>query len=325
MKVRHKFKEENMSFRVFDAHEDIWTHIAQKNEKGETNIFDKYHLESHKAGNVQGGIFVIWIDGAYAKRPLDRLHMILKALKEESSKAQNFVIAKDKAQYDAALGAGKIGVIFGLEGLSYIENDLSVLEMLYENGARHASFTWNEENALATGARGSVDRGLTQLGARAVKFMEANKMLLDVSHLNDKSFWDIMKIKSTPIMASHSNARALCNHPRNLTDDQLKAIRDIGGVVGINAYPGFVGAHKSFEDLVDQTVYLVEKIGIDHVGCGFDFCDYLKSEGTAEVIEDFSSHSDVPNLFSVLKSKGFKDDALQKIAHENFERLLNQL
>lgn len=312
-----------MSFRVFDAHEDIMTHIAQKSALGEKEIFDNYHSKSHRAGNVQGGIFVIWIDAPYYDRPLERLEMILKAL--DTASESGFAIAKSKMDYDLILKGDKVGAIFGLEGLSYIEKDLRLLERLYEKGARHAGFTWNEENALATGARGTIGRGLTPLGKEAVKFMESKSMILDVSHLNDASFWDVMKLKTTPLIASHSNARALWNHPRNLTDEQLLAIRDIGGVVGINAYPGFVGKSHSFEDLVNQTVYLVEKMGIDHVGCGFDFCDYLKDEELAEVIDGFSDHSHVPKLFKALSDRGYSEDALEKIAHGNFERILSTL
>ena len=127
------------------------------------------------------------------------------------------------------------------------------------------------------------------------------------------------------MMASHSNARALCDHPRNLTDDQLKLIRDLGGVVGINSYPGFVSDKGDLASLVNHTEYLVEKIGIDHVGCGFDFCDYLKEDGVGDVLKNLEDTSKVPNLFSILREKGYEHDALEKIAHKNFERLLEIL
>jgi membrane dipeptidase len=312
-----------MKLAVFDAHEDIWTHVAQCREMGEKHVFKNHHLENHLAGNIRGGIFVIWIDNPYFDKPLERVRMIADALKAEMAENGSILqIATNKAVYDAAIAEQKIAAVFGLEGLSYIENDLTLLESLYDMGARHASLTWNEENALATGARGSADRGLTALGREAVKYMEDKGMLVDVSHLNEKSFWDLMHIKTTPMIASHSNARALCDHPRNLTDEQLLAIRDIGGVVGLNAYPGFVGDSKSFEDFVNQAVYLVEKIGVDHVGCGFDFCDYLKGSGEPDVIAGFEDHTRVPHFFEALHKRGYAIDALEKIAHGNFERLL---
>ncbi|MDK2866629.1 MAG: rane dipeptidase [Clostridiales bacterium] len=315
-----------MNIPVFDAHEDIWTHVAQCRELGERSVFENHHLANHKAGNIRGGIFVIWIDNQYFDKPLERVKMIAEAVKAETEDSKSILkVATSRAIYDAAAAEGKIAAVFGLEGLSYIENDLSLLDSLYDMGARHASLTWNEENALATGAKGSADRGLTSFGRQAVKHMEAKGMLVDVSHLNEKSFWDLMRIKTTPMMASHSNARALCDHPRNLTDEQLMAIRDIGGVVGLNAYPGFVGDAQSFDDFVNQAIYLVEKIGIDHVGCGFDFCDYLKGGDLSDVIPGFEDHTKVPHFFEVLKQKGYAQEALEKIAHGNFERLLMQM
>jgi membrane dipeptidase len=294
--------------------------------KGESDIFRKYHLADHLKGHVRGGIFVIWIESSHAVAPQKRLEAIVECVKEEMRVSNDILtVAHNAKEYHQAIENGKIGVIYGLEGLSYIESDLGLLEWLYEQGARHASLTWNEENALATGAKGTSTRGLTTLGKEAVKKMEKLKMLLDVSHLNEKTFWDVAKIQTLPMMASHSNARALCDHPRNLTDDQLKLIRDLGGVVGINSYPGFVSDKGDLASLVNHTEYLVEKIGIDHVGCGFDFCDYLKEDGVGDVLKNLEDTSKVPNLFSILREKGYEHDALEKIAHKNFERLLEIL
>jgi len=314
-----------MTMRVFDAHEDIWTHVAQKMAKGEKDVFRKYHLEHHLKGNVRGGIFVIWIESEYANSPRQRLEEIVKCVKEEMRASNDIItVAHNAKEYHEAIAKGKMGVIYGLEGLSYIEKDLSMLDWLYAQGARHASFTWNEENALATGAKGTPTRGLTALGKEAVRKMETLRMLLDVSHLNETTFWDIAKIQTRPMMASHSNARALCDHPRNLTDDQLKLIRDLGGVVGLNSYPGFVSEKGDLASLVDHAIYLVEKIGIDHVGCGFDFCDYLKDDD-GDVLKNLEDSSKAPNFFKMLSEKGYPKDALEKIAHKNFERLLELL
>lgn len=317
--------------RVFDAHEDIWTHVAQCRLRGEQDVFRKHHLENHKKGNVQGGIFVIWIDPPFTSDPLFRLRTIMRESKLEIESAKDILqIVKSYEDYESALSSGKIGAVIGLEGLSYVSKDLSVLDEVYEFGARHASLTWNEENDLATGVSGSMDRGLTALGISAVKRLETLKMIVDVSHANEKTFWDVMKIQTRPIIASHSNASALRNHPRNLTDAQLMAIKETGGVVGINSYHDFVGEKRTLEGLVDQVVYLVEKIGIDHVGCGFDFCDYLVWETEENRLTDTSikklsgleDTSKVPKLFEILSDRGYNQNALEKIAHLNFERLL---
>lgn len=314
--------------RVFDAHEDIWTHIAQKRLAGERDVFRKYHLNNHKIGQVRGGIFVIWIDPPFTEAPMARLETIVREMKNELVECGDILqIVKSYEDYEKALEKGLIGGLIGLEGLSYITDSLKPLEDLYEIGARHASLTWNEENALATGVRGNSDRGLTSLGRAAVKKMETLKMIVDVSHANERTFWDIAGICTRPIIASHSNARAMWDHPRNLTDAQLKAIMETGGVVGINSYPAFVGKGRNLEDLVNQVDYLVAKIGVDHVGCGFDFCDYLDWEredkgSSMDVLEGLEGTVKVPTLFSGLKAIGYSDEALSKIAHGNFERLL---
>ena len=156
-----------------------------------------------------------------------------------------------------------------------------MIDEYYEYGARHASLTWNEENKLATGVRGDSNRGLTQIGKKAVKKMQDKGMIVDVSHLNDKSFFDVIDITSSPIIASHSNSRALCNSMRNLTDEQLKAIRDVNGVIGFNSYKGFIDENKEKQNInrgIDHIKYIADKIGIDHIGIGFDYNEYFEDE-----------------------------------------------
>ncbi|GAU77809.1 dipeptidase [Fusibacter sp. 3D3] len=320
--------------RVFDAHEDIWTHVAQKRLIGETDVFKTYHLENHMKGNVKSGIFVIWIDPPFTENPMERLKVIVREMKAEIKESREILqIVKSYEDYESALKRDVIGAVIGLEGLSYITDSLSPLDELYAIGARHASLTWNEENALATGVRGSAERGLTALGRQAIKKMENLKMIVDVSHANERTFWDIMSKCSRPIIASHSNAKAMWDHPRNLTDPQLKAIKETGGVVGVNSYPAFVSQDRNLEGLANQVDYLVNKIGIDHVGCGFDFCDYLDWEkedktpnvASFDVLSGLESTIKVPTLFSKLRSMGYSEQALTQIAHGNFERLLKGL
>lgn len=320
--------------RVFDAHEDIWTHVAQKRLAGETHVFETYHLENHLKGNVKSGIFVIWIDPPFTENPMERLKVIVREMKAEIKESSEILqIVKSYEDYELALERDVIGAVIGLEGLSYMNESLSLLDELYAIGARHASLTWNEENALATGIKGSESRGLTPLGKQVIKKMENLKMIVDVSHANERTFWDIMSKCSRPVIASHSNAKAFWEHPRNLTDPQLKAIKETGGVVGVNSYPAFVSKDRSLEGLANQVDYLVSKIGIEHVGCGFDFCDYLdweKEDKTSnmpslDVLSGLEGTIKVPSLFSELKSRGYSDLALAQIAHGNFERLLKEL
>ena len=218
---------------IFDAHCDIWTHVARKRLEGERDIMRNYHLNKFKESDINGGIFVVWVDPPYDKNPKYRTTQILSKIKEEIKDCDDIVhIVKKSEDFDIAKKSNKIAILIGMEGLQAIEDNIDDIEKLYSFGVRHASLTWNEENKLATGAKGNIDRGLTEDGAKLIKKMEELGMILDVSHTNEKTFWDICKVATKPFIASHSNCRSLCDVPRNLTDDQLKEIAIRNGVVG---------------------------------------------------------------------------------------------
>ena len=202
-----------------------------------------------------------------------------------------------------------------------------MIDEYYEYGARHASLTWNEENKLATGVRGDSNRGLTQIGKKAVKKMQDKGMIVDVSHLNDKSFFDVIDITSSPIIASHSNSRALCNSMRNLTDEQLKAIRDVNGVIGFNSYKGFIDENKEKHNInrgIDHIKYIADKIGIDHIGIGFDYNEYFEDED-APYIKGLENASKSYDIIIKLKEAGFNDDEIEKIEYKNFHRIIKEI
>ena len=208
--------------KIFDGHSDIWTDVTQRTLKGENNILKKYHLDKLRKGQIEGSIFVIWKD------PYARSMQFVDSIKKELEYCKDSVlIVRSYENIEKALAENKFYILIGLEGLSSIGENLDLIDFFYDFGARHASLTWNEENALATGTRGNADRGLTELGKKAVKKINQKNMLMDVSHLNDKSFWDVVNVTDKPIIASHSNCRALCDVSRNLTDDQLSKIAEV--------------------------------------------------------------------------------------------------
>ena len=151
-------------------------------------------------------------------------------------------VVRTAKEAERARADGKMYAFLAVEGMAAIGEDLSGIDRYHDFGARIGMLTWNEENLLATGVRGDPQKGLSLLGWRAVRRMRELGMVVDVSHLNDGGFWDVMKLARGPVIASHSNCRALCDVRRNLTDDQLRAIRDTGGVVGLNVHHAFVHA-----------------------------------------------------------------------------------
>lgn len=320
---------------IFDGHGDIWTDVTVKREAGEEDIFKKFHLERYKKGEVNGGIFVIWIDPPNDENPEKRALEIIKNMSVEITNNKDiFTIIKKHEDMVKTVDNNKMPILIGCEGLSYIGTNIDYINTLYLLGVRHASLTWNEENDLATGVRGNPERGLTTDGGKAIKRLEELGIIVDVSHANDKTFWDIYNIATKPFIASHSNCRSLCKVSRNLTDKQLLAIKEKGGLVGLNAFPEFIAddpKDRDLEHLVGHLDHIVELIGIDYVGLGFDFCDYL----TGETLNSFTDGdaftmglediTKVPKLIQLLEKKGYSSEDIDKIKYKNFSRIIKEI
>lgn len=316
---------------IFDGHSDILTDLTIRYAKGDKDPFNNIHKESLKRGGVHGGICVIWPEPPHCDMPYHRSKEILSSLSKEIDKG-NITLARNYDEFMKTWGK-KFTIFLGAEGLSSIENNLEFLDELHENGLRISSLTWNESNGLATGVSGDKGRGLTPLGANTVKRLEALNILLDVSHLNEKSFWDIAKIVTKPIIASHSNLRRLSDHPRNLTDDQVRFITQTGGLIGINAYKDFVSVSSRDQNVDGYVRHIVETanlVGIEHVAIGFDFFNYLEGD----TIEDFASESphlkgmeDVSKAMIVveaMKGYGFTQENIDLVCHKNFFRVIKE-
>lgn len=317
--------------KIFDGHADIWYDVAQKRKLGEEGIVKKYHLDRLKAGKIIGGIFVAYlehIDGQDDEKEM--FHLINSAIHEIKTNPEIFNIIKKRGDFNKGIVEEKLNVIMGIEGLRAIGKNLDWLDTFYELGFRHASLTWNEENDLATGIKGDKNRGLTDVGIEAIKKMENLGMIIDVSHANEKTFWDIYNNSKKTIIASHSNAKSLCKHDRNLTDEQIKAIAERDGVIGINAYKGFVAidpARQNLQRFVDHIEYIISLVGIKHVALGFDFCEYLYPNKKEEEINPLGleNASKVSNVIEELYKRGYNENEIRKITFENFMRISEKL
>ncbi len=313
---------------LFDIHGDIWTDVTAKHDLGIKNVIRDYHLDRFKTGKMAGGIFVVWADPPHDKTPRNRLLQSIKAMSMEINENKDiFKIIYNSDDFNNCVNENKLAVLIGLEGLSAIQDDIEELYVLYQLGFRHVSLTWNEQNKLATGVKGDPNSGLTAMGIDAIKIIENLGMILDVSHLNDKSFWDLYKASQKPFIASHSNSRALCNTPRNLTDDQIKAIGERGGLIGINAFNEFIHEDTSksnLDYLIKHMEHIIKLIGIDKVAVGFDFFEYLNEDAKSFTnekyvgltgLEDISKSN---NLILKLKDLGYSKEDIDKISFKNF-------
>lgn len=314
---------------IFDSHADILTDIFNCRKTGMKNVFKNRHLKNFKDGKVNAGIFVIWIDPYNVTDTREELIQTLKHVScEILENKELFKVIKNKEDYNVDVNREQVQMIMGVEGLKCIEEDVELLELLHRYGIRHASLTWNETNKFATGVDGEPNRGLTEQGKYAIKKLESLNMIVDVSHANEKTFWDIMKIAKKPVIASHSNCKSICDHKRNLTDQQIKAIANNNGFIGINIHKNFVGQDKrsqNIDTLIDHIDHIVNLIGIKYVGFGFDFCEYLDDYGENTNIEGLENVSKVQNIINKLKSRGYNDKQIEQISYRNFNNIINKL
>jgi len=261
---------------------------------------------------------------AYAQRvALDELG-ILHRLQRDSSGQLRVVRTIDELR--ACVRDGVLAAIIHFEGAEPIDPGLDALEFFYAAGLRSLGPVWSRRNDFGEGVpylfphSPDTGPGLTDLGKELVRACNRLGVVVDVSHINERGFWDIAALTDAPMVATHSNAHALTPSPRNLTDRQLDAIKDSGGIVGVNFYVGFArpdGGNQTDTPLsciVDHFVYLTERMGVDHVGFGGDL------DG-ARIPDEIHDVAGLPRLVAALSAAGFDDAALRKLTHENWLRV----
>ena len=322
---------------IFDGHSDVLVDITARRLKGEKDVFKNIHLPKLQKGGINALVAAVWIEPKYDDDPAGRMYQLLENGFADFCQLDNVVFpVKNGKELRAAVDNGKIGIILGMEGLSGLEKNPEGMYMLYNMGVRHASLTWNEANYFATGVRApQLENGVTAEGKKVIRIMEELGIMIDVSHANEKTFWDVLNMATGPIIATHSNAYNLCPVPRNLKDEQIKAIADSNGLIGINAWPEFIDkTEPDVEKLINHIDYLVEKAGIDRVAFGFDFVDFLEEDAvTASSTQDdgpkmtkgLHRAEDVPNLVAGLKNRCYKKEDLEKLCFLNMESLFNRV
>ncbi len=208
-----------------------------------------------------------------------------------------------------------------IEGCEALEGNIDNLYSLYDEGIRLATLTWNYKNCVATGVgESNLGGGLTDFGKEAVKEMERLGIIVDVSHLSDEGFYDVEKHTEKPFIASHSNSRAVCNHPRNLTDDQLKIIGERGGMAGLNMCVDFLSDRGETDrsDILRHAEHMLNVCGENSVCLGCDF------DGIFTTPKDMENVSKIDGLLELMENE-FGKDITYKIAVGNFMRIMELL
>jgi len=230
-------------------------------------------------------------------------------------------------ELESCLARGTFAMLLHFEGAEPLDPDGRALETFYAAGVRSVGLTHSRRNRYATGvpfkfpSSPDTGPGLTDLGRALVRQLNARRVTIDLSHINEQGFWDVAKLSQAPLVCTHSNAHALSASARNLTDRQMDAIKDSGGIAGLNFHVGFLredGGHSAetpIARMVDHVEYMAERMGIDHVALGSDF------DG-ATMPAELKDAAGLPRLMSALRARGHTDADLVKIAHGNWVRVL---
>ncbi len=294
-----------MEYSVFDAHCDTLCKMADSGEAFYANGCEvSAELMSRYRSYTQ--VMACFISPKYHRSAIKRTMTLINTYRRA---------VENRAE-------DNIKTVLSIEGGEGIKT-IADLELYYGLGVRMAALTWNKSNHIAGGAHErSRSRGLTEFGGAVVRRMNELGMYIDVSHLNDRSFYDIADISAAPLIASHSNSRAICHHVRNLTDDMFKKIMASGGCAGINLYPVFLTNTRRavIDDAVRHIEHFMSLGGENHVGIGADF------DGTDGCLPDgIRGCGDLYKLFDRLAQLNYTEKQIEKISHANFERLFGNM
>jgi membrane dipeptidase len=314
-----------------DAHSDLLMELVFF--RGEARPFASRWLPPLQEGGVGLQVCALFSDAPdlpelALRRALEGVAQFDRAVAETESA----VAVRTRTDLADALRPGRLGLMLSLEGMEPLGYDPGLIDVFCSLGVRMASLTWNRRNPFADGTAESPLGGLSAIGRSLVDRMAELPIAFDLAHANEGTFAEVLeRTGDRPVLVSHGLCRALVDIPRNLADDQLRALAERDGVVGLMALPFVV--HESqwtIERLIDHVDHIVETVGIRHVCLGGDFCRRLERSGAfgahavanGTEIERLAGPEDYPNLFAALRERGYGDDDLRAIASENLVRVL---
>lgn len=365
------YKKIHQKAILADSHNDLLTASIEKNVLIDQDLKGKTHsdLNRFKEAGVDVQLFSVWCDGdkvqpyAWANREIDTLYAVAERNPKKIEIVYNYNALKK------AVRNHKLAAMFGVEGGHMIEDDLNKIDLLYNRGVRYMTLTWNNSTSWASSAMDetklkndpNAKLGLNDFGKQVVKRMNQLGMMVDLSHVGEKTFWDAIQTTTKPVLVSHSNAYTLCPVFRNLKDDQIDAVGKNGGVIQLNFYSAFIdssfknrekvflqnkqeeikqlvanGMQKEYAQamvvekykeeslaiqppmsmLLDHLDYIVQRIGVDHVGMGSDF------DGISASPRELTDVTSYPLITKALIEKGYSKSDINKIMGGNLLRVM---
>lgn len=350
------------AFPIFDGHNDVLWRLYKKQTGNVEALFidgetpGQLDLPRAFKGGFGGGFFAVFcpteeaddIDSEMDKEAYDivlpdqlphtealniTLTMAAILFRIERASKGRFKVCRSAAEIRHCLSSNTLAAVFHIEGAEAIDREFNSLQVLYESGLRSLGPVWSRPNIFAHGVPfrypGTPDTGpgLTDTGKALVKACNQLKIAVDLSHLNERGFWDVAKLSDAPLIATHSNAHRLCPHSRNLTDRQLDAIRETSGMVGVNFATILLrddslenpGRNRSsgLDAILRHVDYLINRLGIDGVGFGSDF------DG-AQVPGEIGDVAGLDTLRQAMRANGFDDETMKKLCSDNWINVLER-
>lgn len=303
---------------LIDGHCDTITKLMNE---GKELMKNDCHIDIEKLRKYDLSVqfFAIWLNQKYYNDALNKTLEYIDFYNNQLEKYSDFINkAETVKDIENNIKYNKISGVLSIEGGEVLEGNLSTLKLLYNLGVRAMTLTWNYDNQIAGGASGNS--GITSFGYDVINEMYKLGIIIDVSHLSERSFWEFNDIAKGSYMVSHSNVKSLCSNRRNLSDEQIKAVADKNGIIGINMYSGFLSdtGISTVEDIMNHIDYIIKLIGVNNIGFG---CDFDGIDKTPELISDISKLDLV--IERIISTYG--DTVAEKLLNINFMRVINDV
>ena len=333
---------------VVDLHCDVHLEVIRRRGRGETRVFAEHYLPRWR----EGGVNVVILNTIpkfgpdpypYRTDPIRNYLLTLDAVHQEIAEtSEELMLVLEPEDVLRAQAEGKVGLMLGLEGAEAVDTDLGLLRMYHRLGLRIMNLSWHHRNMAADGVAECSGSGLSNFGRELVQELNRLRIMIDLSHLAPRGVEDVLSLSSAPVIASHSNAKAICDHQRNLDDAQIRAIAAAGGMIGVVFLGRFVApANPALEDVIRHLEHIANIAGIDRLGIGPDYVEGAEDlvigarrvAGPNQPVNDLTipfaaglEHpGKLPDFTRALLARGHQEQTVRGILGENFLRFFRRV